>query len=223
MDAAEQWEPDDARASRPVRRARGGATPPRDSPQRLCAQPEGGRAGDGEHRNVPDQTPQAEGQQSQERGRQTERPQVPGLQLHCRTGATTAHCAAGTCPLQSQGPGADAAHARGKPTADRQGAVSLPHRLARLLRLLPNPSVLRALDEWTRRRQRTIAWKQWKRGRTRFAELRRRGVGRNLAAQTAGSPHGPWRLANSPALKLAMPNAAFGPLGLASVAAPRAA
>src|SRR5262245_30596258 len=85
------------------------------------------------------------------------------------------------------------------------------------------PSVLRALDEWTRRRLRTIAWKQWKRGRTRFAELRRRGVGRNLAAQTAGSPHGPWRLANSPALKLAMPNAAFGPLGLASVAAPRAA
>ena len=85
------------------------------------------------------------------------------------------------------------------------------------------PSVLRALDEWTRRRLRTIAWKQWKRGRTRFAELRRRGVGRDLAAQTAGSPHGPWRLANSPALKLAMPNALFGSFGLASVAAPRSA
>ena len=85
------------------------------------------------------------------------------------------------------------------------------------------PSVLRALDEWTRRRLRAIAWKQWKRGRTRYAELRRRGVGRDLAAQTAGSPHGPWRLANSPALTLAMPNALFSPLGLASVAAPRAA
>jgi RNA-directed DNA polymerase len=85
------------------------------------------------------------------------------------------------------------------------------------------PSVLRALDEWARRRVRTIAWKQWKRGRTRFAELRRRGVGRDLAAQTAGSPHGPWRLANSPAMKLAMPNALFSSLGLASVAAPRPA
>ena len=85
------------------------------------------------------------------------------------------------------------------------------------------PSVLRALDEWARRRVRTIAWKQWKRGRTRFAELRRRGVGRDLAAQTAGSPHGPWRLANSPALKLAMPNALFRSLGLASVAEPRPA
>ena len=71
------------------------------------------------------------------------------------------------------------------------------------------PSVLRALDQWIRRRLRAIAWKQWKRGRTRFAELRRRGVGRDLAAQTAGSPHGPWRLSNSPALTIALPNAFF--------------
>jgi len=83
------------------------------------------------------------------------------------------------------------------------------------------PSVLRALDQWTRRRLRAIAWKQWKRGHTRFAELRRCGVGRDLAAQTAGSPHGPWRLANSPALTIAMPIVFFGSLGLPSVAKPR--
>jgi RNA-directed DNA polymerase len=81
------------------------------------------------------------------------------------------------------------------------------------------PSVLRQLDKWTRRRLRAIAWKQWKRGSTRFAELRRRGVGRDLAARTAGSPHGPWRLANSPALTIAMPNRFFASLGLVSVAA----
>jgi RNA-directed DNA polymerase len=85
------------------------------------------------------------------------------------------------------------------------------------------PSVLRALDERTRRRLRAIAWKQWKYGRARFAELRRRGVGRDLAAQTAGSPHGPWQLANSPALSKALPNRFFGSLGLASVAAQRSA
>src|SRR6266540_4133589 len=85
------------------------------------------------------------------------------------------------------------------------------------------PSVLRALDQWTRRRLRAIAWKQWKRGHTRFAELRRCGVGRDLAAQTAGSPHGPWRLANSPALTIAMPIVFFGSLGLPSVAKPRTA
>jgi len=76
------------------------------------------------------------------------------------------------------------------------------------------PSVLRGLDEWTRRRLRAIAWKQWRRGRTRFAELRRRGVGTDLAAQTAGSPHGPWRLSNSPALNIALPNASWRALGL---------
>ena len=85
------------------------------------------------------------------------------------------------------------------------------------------PSVLRALDEWIRRRLRAIAWKQWKRGRARFAELRRRGVGRDLAAQTAGSPHGPWRLANSPALNIALPTRSLGSLGLAPVAVPRSA
>jgi RNA-directed DNA polymerase len=79
------------------------------------------------------------------------------------------------------------------------------------------PSVLRELDQWTRRRLRAIAWKQWKRGRTRFARLRRRGVGRDLAAQTAGSPHGPWRLSNSPALTIALPNASFASLGVASL------
>ena len=83
------------------------------------------------------------------------------------------------------------------------------------------PSVLRKLDEWLRRRLRAIAWKQWKHGRARFAELRRRGVGRDLAAQTAGSPHGPWRLSNSPALSLSLPNAYFRSLGLTSIAEPR--
>ena len=48
----------------------------------------------------------------------------------------------------------------------------------------------------------------------RFAELRKRGVGKDLAAQTAGSAHGPWRLANSPALAIALPNAYFDSLGL---------
>lgn len=84
------------------------------------------------------------------------------------------------------------------------------------------PSVLRALDAWVRRRLRAIAWKQWKRGKRRFAELRRLGVGKDLAAQTAGSPRGPWRLSQSPALAIALPKAFFVSLGLASLAAPNA-
>ena len=76
------------------------------------------------------------------------------------------------------------------------------------------PWVLRDLEQWLRRRLRSVLWKQWKRGRTRFAKLRQRGVGVTLAAKTAGSPHGPWHLANSPALAIALPNAYFDSLGL---------
>jgi RNA-directed DNA polymerase len=76
------------------------------------------------------------------------------------------------------------------------------------------PSVLQTLESWLRRRLRSVVWKQWKRGRTRFRALRKRGVGKDLAAQTAGSPHGPWRIANSPALTIALPNAYFAKLGL---------
>ena len=76
------------------------------------------------------------------------------------------------------------------------------------------PSVLQSLEKWTRRRLRSAIWKQWKRGKVRFAELRKRGVGKDLAAQTAGSSHGPWRLADSPGLHIALPNAYFDLLGI---------
>ena len=76
------------------------------------------------------------------------------------------------------------------------------------------PSVLQTLESWLRRRLRSVVWKQWKRGRTRFRELRKRNVSKDLAAQTAGSPHGPWRIANAPALAIALPNAYFAKLGL---------
>jgi RNA-directed DNA polymerase len=83
------------------------------------------------------------------------------------------------------------------------------------------PSVLEGLEKWLRRRLRSAIWKQWKRGKVRFAELRKRGVGKDLAAQTAGSAHGPWRLADSPALHFALPNAYFQALGIPSLTVAR--
>jgi len=59
------------------------------------------------------------------------------------------------------------------------------------------------------------------RRKTPFAELQKRGVDTDLAAQTAGSAHGPWRLANSPALNIALPNAHFASLGIPSLTARR--
>jgi RNA-directed DNA polymerase len=76
------------------------------------------------------------------------------------------------------------------------------------------PSVLERLERWFRRRLRSAIWKQWNRSSVRFAELRKRGVSKDLAAQTVGSAHGPWRLADSPALAFALPNAYFDSLGI---------
>ena len=76
------------------------------------------------------------------------------------------------------------------------------------------PSVLHRLEEWVRRRLRSAIWKQWKHVRVRFAALRKRGVGLALAARTARSAHGPWRLAQSPALTIALPKTYFEGLGI---------
>ena len=73
-------------------------------------------------------------------------------------------------------------------------------------------SPLRDLDKWIRRRLRSYHWKQW--GRRGYRELRKRGVGRQLAWNTAKSAHGPWRLSQSTALAIALPQRYFAALGL---------
>ena len=76
------------------------------------------------------------------------------------------------------------------------------------------PSVLEELDQGIRRRLRSVIWKQGTRGRQRFRLLRQQGVRYELAAAAAGSPHGPWRIAKSPALHMAYPVSYFDALGL---------
>lgn len=68
-------------------------------------------------------------------------------------------------------------------------------------------TLMRDLNKWIRRRLRSVLWK-------RFKELRRRGVSKNLAAQTVGSCHKQWRISCSPALSIALPNRLFVRLGL---------
>ncbi|WP_244869636.1 group II intron maturase-specific domain-containing protein [Paraburkholderia aspalathi] len=109
-------------------------------------------------------------------------------------------------------------HARG---------ISIEQLLERLKRYLTGwrgyfgfcetPSTLQRLDEWVRRRVRCAFWKQWKNSSTRFRELTNRGVPRDLAAQTVGSPHTAWRLSNSPALQRALTIRYLGSLGLPSL------
>jgi len=90
---------------------------------------------------------------------------------------------------------------------ERQGAslAKIVEKLSRYLigwrgyfGICETPSVLRALDQWIRRRLRAIVWKQWKRGRTRFAELLRRGVGRELVRKPRAAPTAPGGSATVP-------------------------
>ena len=113
----------------------------------------------------------------------------------------------------------------------RNRGVSLEQMVVQLRRYLigwrgyfgfcQTPSVLSILDSWIRRRLRCFQWKLWKRGKTRFAELRKRGVGKDLAAQTAGSTRGLWHISRSPALSIALPGAYFDSLGLPKLSEPK--
>jgi len=76
------------------------------------------------------------------------------------------------------------------------------------------PSVLRELESWLHRRVRSYVWKQWKTGTRRFKELRQLGVGKDLAAQTAGSRKGNWHNSRSPALSFALPGRVLVELGV---------
>src|SRR5438270_942691 len=109
-----------------------------------------------------------------------------------------------------------------------QSVKQVMEELARYLRgwrgyfgFCETPSVLQGLDAWVRRRVRCAFWRQWKTGRKRFAELVRRGVSEELAANTAGSRRGPWHVSQSPALGIALSNVALTSLGLPSLIAGR--
>src|SRR5271154_5232721 len=83
--------------------------------------------------------------------------------------------------------------------------VSLPQLIPPLARYLigwrgyfgfcETPIVVRNLDAWIRRRLRMYIWRQWKNGRTRYAQLRRLGVSHSHAAIAAGARSGCWRMA----------------------------
>lgn len=83
-------------------------------------------------------------------------------------------------------------------------------------------SQLRDTDKWLRRKLRCYIWKQWgsKGYRSKgYRMLRKAGVDRFLAWNTAKSAHGPWRLSKSPALYIALPNRYFTNMGLPTIAA----
>jgi RNA-directed DNA polymerase len=83
--------------------------------------------------------------------------------------------------------------------------------------LADTPRILSDLDEWIRHRLRTIQLKQWKRGRTAYAALRRLGIEYHVAVGIARYCRSWWRTA-AQLLNVAMPAAYFDRLGLPRLA-----
>ena len=76
------------------------------------------------------------------------------------------------------------------------------------------------LDEWLRRRLRMCYWKQWKKVKTKHANLIRLGIPAGKAWEYANTRKGYWHTANSPILARAFTNAFLeqaGLLGLSNV------
>jgi len=84
-------------------------------------------------------------------------------------------------------------------------------------RIARTPSVYQSLDEWIRRRLRCYVWKQWKKPKNRARQLLKRGIGPWLAWGVACNGHGPWKVAGSPAMTQALPNARLESMGYSSL------
>ena len=88
----------------------------------------------------------------------------------------------------------------------------------RVFQLAETPGVLARLDGWIRHRLRALQLKQWKRGRTIFRELRRRGLSRGAAAKVAAYGRCWWKN-SAMAIHIALPNSLFVELGVPRLAA----
>jgi RNA-directed DNA polymerase len=83
-------------------------------------------------------------------------------------------------------------------------------------RLARTPSVYETLDEWIRRRLRQMQWERWKRGTTRYRELRQLGIPEKRAGLGALGTS-PWRMSHSPVVQEALSNAFWRSTGLESI------
>ena len=75
-------------------------------------------------------------------------------------------------------------------------------------------TLAKELDQWLRRRMRLCIWKQWKRVRTRFSELKKRGLSKEKAWEFANTRKSYWRISKSPIMNIAYKDKDLENLGL---------
>ena len=81
-------------------------------------------------------------------------------------------------------------------------------------RLADTPGIFADVDKWLHRRLRLLHLRQWKRGRTTYRELHRRGVGGVTLGMAARYTRHWWHVAGHKALHIALPGRYFDSLGV---------
>ena len=76
---------------------------------------------------------------------------------------------------------------------------------------------MQSWDEWLRSRFRMYIWKQWKKPKTKVANLRKLGIPADKAFQWGNSRRGYWRIAGSPVLKRSITNERLAAAGYFSI------
>jgi group II intron reverse transcriptase/maturase len=103
-----------------------------------------------------------------------------------------------------------------KRVTNRNWGVSMDYRLKKLAEITNGwvnyfsiadcVSLLSDLDCWIRRRLRACIWKQWKKGKTKYKNLRRLGLSDTTAWMFANTRKGYWRISKSPILSTTITN-----------------
>ena len=80
--------------------------------------------------------------------------------------------------------------------------------------IIESHSKLAGIENWIRRRLRSLLCKQWKNRRTRVRELHKRGISKQQALTTGCARKGAWRMSQVKWVMIALPNQHFDSLGL---------
>ena len=110
---------------------------------------------------------------------------------------------------------------------NRNKGISIEYRLKRLneitvgwinyFSIAKAKSRIRSLEEWIRRRLRACIWKQWKKVKTKFENLKKLGIDKQKSWEYANTRKGYWRISKSPILQRTLTNDYLEKLGYKSI------
>lgn len=110
---------------------------------------------------------------------------------------------------------------------NRNWGVSMTYRILKINQLIQGwgnyfkvgdiKSYAEDIDKHTRRRLRACLWKQWKKIKTKYQNLRKLGISRENARKSANTRKGYWRNSRNPVINAALSNKYWRQLGLKSL------